>query len=152
MLTGKGLGFGKSFAGDDGDLHLISLAPPVKDQIGHRIGGQCFQSGRNLAPLLGRIRARGADLGVQDLIVGDDQLGCQSPRRQSQRGRTQERQRLVKVGAVKCGLTNRHPAPRCAVQNSDGTVAEIECKCWFHSVRLTESGADGSHRNHPRCS
>ena len=125
MGMGKALGLGQGFARDDGDGHLVALAPPVEHQVRHGIGRAPLQRGRDLTPALGRVRPRCANGQIFDLVVRDDQLGRHPPRRQAQGGGSQKCQRLFHVRAVKRGLADHNPAPRGAVQHSDGAVAKI---------------------------
>ena len=134
MLDGKGFRFVQRFARDKGDLHFGAATPSIIDQIFNKIGCQPLQPGFDLAFTLGRLWPRGVDLSVKHLIIGDHELGRQALRRQTKGRRAQIAERFSQIRGIKTGCTDLLPATRGAVQQGDGTVAEIEGERWFHGL------------------
>ena len=137
MLDGKSLGLGQGFAGDHGHMNLGPAAPPIKHQIVDLVRGQTFQPGLDLASALGDIGAGGMNLRVQDHFIWQNQLGRQTARRQAQCRGPQIGQCVRQIRGVQRRSTNLLPATRGAMQQRNGTVAEIKGKGRFHLSGLT---------------
>ena len=125
MLGGESLGFGQSIARNHRNLNLGPVAPPVEHQIINGVGRAPVQCGADLAAAAGGIRAGCQNRQIQDLVVGDDQFGGNSARRQAKGCCPHITQRLFQVGRVKGHLAHLMPAATGAVQQTDGGVSEV---------------------------
>ena len=136
MFDSEPLSLGQSFPGDDRDLDRGTLARPVEDQILDIIGRLAFKRGGDLAALFVAGRPRGMHLGIEDLAVGQDQLGRHAHRRQPKCCLAQIVQRLPQIGGIEGDLTDGKPAFRRPVQKRDGFAGQVKCKCRFHVAGL----------------
>ena len=134
-------GIGKGFAGDGGHQNLGGAfgnwLGPVKGQIidgVRRAPGQCLA---HLGAAGGAAGSGGADQSVKNLVVGDDQLGRQTLRRQFLGRCPHVGQSGVHIRRAEGGRTNSAPAIPRAVQKGDRVMAQIKGECRFHAQRLT---------------
>ena len=98
----KSLGLAQRLTGDHGDLDHGAIPGPVEHQIVDVIGGPAFQRRADLHIAMAVGRAGCAELKIEDLILGYDQL-CRHPMRRQTKRRTAQ----IAKGVRQIGRVNR---------------------------------------------
>ena len=144
VAGGKRLCLGQGFTGDHRHHHLGAVAGPVKHQIIDTVGGAPFQGLADLVAALARLGAGSHDFGVENLVIGDHQLGGDALRFQPQCGGAQIAQIVAERRIIQWRIAQRQPAAPGSMQQRDACIGKLQCKTWFHAVDLAKLPVRGN--------